>query len=89
MAKDSDMSRALMRRRSLLAGALAAPIFGASAQPAPTLIPRRLLFASAERARAALSPDGKLLAYLGPLDGILNVWLAPVHVRGNGSGSAY
>lgn len=68
-----------MKRRSLLlAAGLAAPIFGASAQSAPTLIPRRLLFAAPERTRVTISPDGKLVAFLGPVDGVLNVWLAPI-----------
>jgi dipeptidyl aminopeptidase/acylaminoacyl peptidase len=73
------MTRPPMRRRSLLlAAGLAAPIFGASAQPAPALIPRRLLFAAPERTRVTISPDGKLVAFLGPVDGVLNVWLAPI-----------
>ena len=65
-----------MKRRSLLLGAgLAAPIFGASAQPAPALIPRRLLFAAPERTRVTISPDGKLVAFLAPVDGVLNLWV--------------
>ena len=65
------------RRSFLLAGA-ALSAFGASAQPAPTLIPRRLLFSAPERSRVTLSPDGKLIAFLGPVNGVLNVWLASV-----------
>lgn len=41
------------------------------------LIPRELLFGNPDRAAARLSPDGEWLSFLGPLDGVLNVWIAP------------
>ncbi|MFI4999003.1 MAG: S9 family peptidase [Reyranellales bacterium] len=65
------------RRSLLLAGGLAALGRGVSAQPAaPELIPRRLLFAAPERSRVTISPDGSKIAFLAPLDGVQNVWLA-------------
>ena len=66
------------RRGLILTGGAAFSALGASAQTAPPLIPRRLLFAAPERARVTISPDGKLIAFLGPVDGVLNVWLAPI-----------
>lgn len=67
------------RRRAVLLGSGAALLAGpASAQPAPALIPRKLLFSTAERSGARISPDGKLIAFLGPVDGVMNVFLAPV-----------
>jgi dipeptidyl aminopeptidase/acylaminoacyl peptidase len=42
-----------------------------------TLIPRTLLFGNPERASVQLSPDGTRLAWLAPVDGVLNVWVAP------------
>ena len=42
------------------------------------LIPRTVLYGNPERAMARLSPDGKRLAFLAPLDGVLNVWVGPV-----------
>ncbi|MEA2800873.1 MAG: hypothetical protein QOE49_968, partial [Rhodospirillaceae bacterium] len=66
------------RRGFILTGGAAFSALGASAQTAPPLIPRRLLFAAPERARVTISPDGKLIAFLGPVDGVLNVWLAPI-----------
>jgi dipeptidyl aminopeptidase/acylaminoacyl peptidase len=66
------------RRGFILTGGAAFSALGASAQTAPALIPRRLLFAAPERARVTISPDGKLIAFLGPVDGVLNVWLAPI-----------
>ncbi|MBX3386289.1 MAG: S9 family peptidase [Phycisphaeraceae bacterium] len=38
-----------------------------------SLIPRSVLFGDPERARASISPDGKLLAFLAPHGGALNV----------------
>ncbi len=44
----------------------------------PTLIPRHILFGNPQKAQARLSPNGKWLSYLAPVDGILNVWVGPV-----------
>jgi len=44
----------------------------------PILIPREVLFGNPEKAQPRLSPDGKRLAYLAPVDGVLNVWGGPV-----------
>ncbi|MDQ1445625.1 MAG: hypothetical protein QOI20_2089, partial [Acidimicrobiaceae bacterium] len=41
----------------------------------PPLIPRRVLFGDPERTLPQLSPDGKRLAFVAPLDGVLNVWV--------------
>jgi dipeptidyl aminopeptidase/acylaminoacyl peptidase len=41
------------------------------------LIPRKVLFGDPDRASVQISPDGKHLAWLAPLDGVLNVWVAP------------
>lgn len=40
------------------------------------LIPRHVLFGNPDRAAPSLSPDGRWIAFLAPLDGVLNVWLA-------------
>lgn len=42
------------------------------------LIPRAKFFGNPEKAHARLSPDGKQLAYLAPVNGVLNVWVGPV-----------
>ena len=42
-----------------------------------TLIPRKVLFGNPDRAMARLSPDGKNLSFLAPVDGVLNVWVGP------------
>jgi len=41
------------------------------------LIPRKVLFGNPDRASVQLSPDGGQIAYLAPLEGVLNVWVAP------------
>ena len=41
------------------------------------LIPRTQFFGNPEKARARLSPDGKRLAYVAPVEGVLNVWVSP------------
>src|SRR5204862_3813855 len=42
------------------------------------LIPRKLLFGNPDRAALQISHDGKFLSFLAPVDGVLNVWVAPV-----------
>ena len=41
------------------------------------MIPRKTLFGNPERCMARLSPDGTMLAYLAPSDGVMNVWVLP------------
>jgi dipeptidyl aminopeptidase/acylaminoacyl peptidase len=41
------------------------------------LIPRQALFGNPDRASVHVSPDGTHLSWLAPLDGVLNVWVAP------------
>jgi dipeptidyl aminopeptidase/acylaminoacyl peptidase len=46
--------------------------------PEISLIPRARLFGNPSRFQARLSPDGAWLTWLAPLEGVLNLWLAPV-----------
>jgi dipeptidyl aminopeptidase/acylaminoacyl peptidase len=46
--------------------------------PEIPLIPRATLFGNPSRFHARLSPDGAWLTWLAPLEGVLNLWLAPV-----------
>ena len=62
-----------------------APVVQASTAPAPVapvssteLIPRAVLFAPAQHAKVTISPDGKSIAFLSPVDGVQNVWVAPI-----------
>src|SRR5208282_2641072 len=47
----------------------------AFAQPQTPLIPRSVLFGNPERSSPQISPDGALLAYLAPDQGVLNIWV--------------
>ena len=44
---------------------------------APPLIPREILFGNPDKAALRISPDGRHLAFLAPVNGVLNVWVAP------------
>jgi dipeptidyl aminopeptidase/acylaminoacyl peptidase len=57
-----------------LFAAFAAPIRAAERTP---LIPRDVLFGNPERAGVQLSPDGKYISFLAPVNGVLNVWVGP------------
>ena len=65
---------------------LAMSISSALAQTPPTaadriadteLISREALFGNPERALVMISPDGKTLSWIAPVDGVMNVWVAP------------
>ncbi len=43
----------------------------------PELLDRDLLFGNPERATARLSADGEHISWIAPVDGVLNVWVAP------------
>ncbi|HEY4239578.1 MAG TPA: S9 family peptidase [Kofleriaceae bacterium] len=45
--------------------------------PRNDLIPRSVLFGNPERAALRISPDGRWLAWLAPVDGVLQIWVAP------------
>ncbi|HTK10189.1 MAG TPA: S9 family peptidase [Ktedonobacteraceae bacterium] len=42
------------------------------------LIPREILFGNPEKAGPRISPDGKRLAYLAPVNNVLNVWVGEI-----------
>src|ERR1051326_7908211 len=82
------MPRIDLERRCLVfaaAGTLAMTAIPAQAQsqahgalPAGAPIPRRILFADPERSIVRISPDGRRVAFLAAVDGVLNVWVAPI-----------
>lgn len=70
------------RWRCLLGAALfycagSAPLAAASAAPVE-LIPRHLLFGNPGRTAPQLTPDGTMLSFLAPRDGVMNLWVCPV-----------
>ena len=46
------------------------------------LLPREVLFGNPDISGVRLSPDGKYLSYVGPVNGVLNVWVAPADKPG-------
>lgn len=69
----------MTERRTLSGFALAGSLLlaGAGLAAEVPLIPRDALFGNPERAALTISPDGSKLAWLAPVDGVLNVWVAP------------
>jgi dipeptidyl aminopeptidase/acylaminoacyl peptidase len=75
--------------KKFLVGAAVAASFAATlafAQAAPTaaegvagtaVIPRSALFGNPEKTQARISPDGKHVSYIAPVNGVLNVWVGP------------
>lgn len=41
------------------------------------LISRKVLFDNPDKASLSISPNGKYLSYLAPVNGVLNIWVAP------------
>jgi dipeptidyl aminopeptidase/acylaminoacyl peptidase len=62
-----------------------APPAASAEKPAPkappradaSLIPRALLFGNPDKTSPKISPDGKMIAFVAPENGVLNVWVAP------------
>jgi dipeptidyl aminopeptidase/acylaminoacyl peptidase len=49
----------------------------AKPQP-PEIIPREVLFGNPEKASPKISPDGNTMAYLAPVNNVLNVWMKTI-----------
>ncbi|MFL9840418.1 S9 family peptidase [Sphingomonas sp. ST-64] len=70
---------ALLCGGALLAAAGTAAIAGPAPRAgADTLIPRDKIFGNPSRAGGQISPDGKHVSWLAPLNGVMNVWVAPI-----------
>jgi dipeptidyl aminopeptidase/acylaminoacyl peptidase len=74
----SSRRRFLTRSAALGAGLSLPPLAPtAFSQPAGALVPRRLYFVQPDYANVQLSPDGEQLAYLAPVNGVRNLFVAP------------
>lgn len=62
----------------LAATALAAPA-AVTADAANPLIPRQALFGNPVKAAGRISPDGQWLSWLAPVNGVMNIWVAPAN----------
>ena len=65
-------------RPALVTVAALGGLAAGSSYAAETLIPRDVLFGSPDKASPQLSPSGDRIAFLAPVDGVLNVWVAPI-----------
>ena len=75
----------LTRRELLLTAAAGAGILlghgairGAQAADRTPLIARKVLFAGADRSTVRISPDGRRIAFMAPIDGVLNLWVGEI-----------
>lgn len=53
-------------------------IAGSCAKKEVDLIPREVLFGNPEKASPRISPNGNSMAYLAPVDNVLNVWVKTI-----------
>jgi dipeptidyl aminopeptidase/acylaminoacyl peptidase len=82
------MKRSITVGVAALAAALTTTVVQADTTPAAAvpaakaaaknLIPRSVLFGNPDRAGVQVSPDGKHLSFLSAVDGVMNVWVAPI-----------
>ncbi|WP_225889751.1 S9 family peptidase [Indioceanicola profundi] len=63
---------------ALLPAALPASAATTAPEVKAELIPRQELFGNPSRSAPRISPDGKMLAFLAPRDGVMNVFVAPL-----------
>lgn len=66
-----------MKRFLLPLAAIAVALSGMAA--ADDLIPRKLIFGNPERAQPLISPDGSKVAFVAPVNGVMNVWVGPAN----------
>jgi hypothetical protein len=48
-----------------------------------SLLRRRLIFADPERSIVRISWDGTRIGFRAPVDGVLNLWIAPIDLIGD------
>ncbi|MBR0896390.1 S9 family peptidase [Bradyrhizobium tropiciagri] len=71
--------RLLLRRAAMFGASLPfASLIGSARGEAPGLIARRVFFDNPDYINVRLSPDGTQLSWVAPLDGVNNLWIAPL-----------
>ncbi|RYD60873.1 MAG: S9 family peptidase, partial [Sphingomonadales bacterium] len=76
------LALALLSGAALLVTGAVASAGPVPADPAGTLIPRDKIFGNPSRSGGQISPDGKHVSWLAPVDGVMNVWVAPIGTLG-------
>ncbi len=46
--------------------------------PIPDLVDRELYFGNPDKIQVRISPDGKYFSYRAPVNGVMNIWVAPI-----------
>ncbi len=57
---------------------LAGLVYMGCAQMEPELIPREVLFGNPTKVAPRISPDGTMMAFIAPVDNVLNVWVKTI-----------
>ena len=79
MVASSFPRRVFLRYAAAFGASLAGLGVGrAAAASQANLVARRAFFDDADYVSVRVSPDGQHLAYLAPLDGVRNIWVAPL-----------
>ncbi|ODP38198.1 alpha/beta hydrolase family protein [Sphingomonas turrisvirgatae] len=76
-----NMSALARASAALLLGAALMGTAGVTAAPqagGDSLIPRAKIFGNPSRSGGQISPDGKHVSWLAPVNGVMNVWVAPI-----------
>src|SRR3954454_2835877 len=66
--------RLFLRGAAALGGALP---FAGFAQTAPDLVARKIFFDNSDYGSVQISPDGRTLSWLAPVNGVRNLFVAP------------
>ena len=76
----ADRAPTLLATALALAMSATFPVVAADAVTAHAdLIPRDALFGNPEKANVQISPDGQTLSWIAPVNGVLNLWVAPAN----------
>src|SRR3989339_1847449 len=70
-----------IRRLVISSASIGGPIMAmacAAPQQQSQLIPRDIIFGNPVKAAPHISPDGTLLSYLAPVNGVLNIWVKTI-----------
>ncbi len=71
-------SRTIVAWAVIMMGGAIALFLASCATQQPELIPREVFFGNPVKTAPKISPDGKLMAYLAPVNNVLNVWVKTI-----------
>ena len=74
-------SRSAVAFAAILIGGMITLFLASCATQEPGLIPRDVLFGNPVKTAPKISPDGKMMAYLAPVNNVLNVWVKTIGAK--------